>query len=1148
MKTCCKCTIKPCTACSCVKQNRPCTNCRFGAQCPNQKAVANSAAEPDLSQHIAQLKRTRRLIPRVPKGARIAVADGLARQITRVITDGTKDAWRSFCEFGYAVLGSPGRDRKTDTGPSPATQIRQNLSAYEETGEVPALRQSPGGRARRVATPKAPAMSRRVSAKLADGDVRGALRVLTSDDAFAQPSEDVIEQIAAKHPEPPADLRPLRPPSDGDAPLIATEADVLRAVQSFPPGSSAGLDGVRPAHLRSLLSRSCSEAGARLLTALTALTNLALSGGIPEFAVQTFFGAALIALRKKCGGLRPIAIGSVYRRIAAKVAAAAVSAQVGAELRPVQLGVAAANGCEAAVHAVRSFVADAGADDTASAIIKLDVANAFNSVRRDALLEAVRARAPAIYRLAWQAYSGATPLFIGGTTVWSRTGIQQGDPLSSLLFSLAVDGAARASDTDINAWYLDDGTIGGPLESVIPNIHRVKNELDKVGLRINSSKCEVSLLGANISSWRDDAVRRLQAHLPDIREVGPDTLELLGAPICDSQLRDQLLCGQRMIEKLVSRLHQLEETHQAFFLLKNYVSAPRLLYLLRSSPAYRYPALLARIDETVRRGAVVITNVNLRGDSWRQATLPVGLGGLGIRMTSDLALPAYLASTKSTAPLVAGINPAAATGLQCLEGDLIREWQQRTGVELPDVTKRHRQREWDRAAAAALAKQLLEASDSETDRARLRAAAQPHSGASLNAYPAAAVGTLLDRDALRTAVALRVGADVCAPHRCRCGAAIDSRGLHVLSCQLSAGRLPRHAALNDIIKRALLSAGVPSVLEPPGLDRGDGRRPDGLTTFPYAEGKCLVWDATCTDTFAASIISASAAQAGAAASAAENRKRRRYSELGRRYRFQPVAVETAGVIGQSSLSFLKELGRRISQETGDRREVEFLLQRVSVAVVRGNATSLRLAAGGGEAPPQMENMLASTASTALSEPPPNAPPPSAPAASPPSSPTGIPAPASPPPPSGRTCRAPPQLSSAAADLDAPDAPPPPPPPLPSPSPSPPPPLPSPPPPPPSQPPPPPPPPPPGSGSPRSPPRVSAGYSYASHERGDLMRQIREGTALRPLSGASRSPSVADAGPSGLAGAMARALADRKRAVQFSDGEDDENEENDEWGD
>ena len=52
-------------------------------------------------------------------------------------------------------------------------------------------------------------------------------------------------------------------------------------------------------------------------------------------------------------------------------------------------------------------------------------------------------------------------------------------------------------------------------------------------------------------------------------------------------------------------------------------------------------------------------------------------------------------------------------------------------------------------------------------------------------------------------------------------------------CRFSKGRHSRHASLNDIVKRALDSAKVPCHLEPAGLYRSDGKRPDGASVVPW---------------------------------------------------------------------------------------------------------------------------------------------------------------------------------------------------------------------------------------------------------------------------------------------------------------------------
>ena len=65
---------------------------------------------------------------------------------------------------------------------------------------------------------------------------------------------------------------------------------------------------------------------------------------------------------------------------------------------------------------------------------------------------------------------------------------------------------------------------------------------------------------------------------------------------------------------------------------------------------------------------------------------------------------------------------------------------------------------------------------------------------------------------------------------------------------------------------------------------------------------------------------------------AEEKKCEKYSHLVPNYFFQPVVMETSGVIGPNSLSFLRALGSRLAQESGEANSTAYLLQRLSIAV------------------------------------------------------------------------------------------------------------------------------------------------------------------------------------------------------------------------
>ena len=133
-----------------------------------------------------------------------------------------------------------------------------------------------------------------------------------------------------------------------------------------------------------------------------------------------------------------------------------------------------------------------------------------------------------------------------------------------------------------------------------------------------------------------------------------------------------------------------------------------------------------------------------------------------------------------------------------------------------------------------------------------RDGAQGHSGDWITAYPISLFRLRLDDETLQIHAAFRVGLDIYLAHQCRCWATVESDGLHPLSCRFSACRFLRHAVINGVIMRSLYTTGLHKILEMVGLDRGDGRRSDGVTSFFFKGGKALAWDATCTDSFSPS--------------------------------------------------------------------------------------------------------------------------------------------------------------------------------------------------------------------------------------------------------------------------------------------------------
>ena len=221
----------------------------------------------------------------------------------------------------------------------------------------------------------------------------------------------------------------------------------------------------------------------------------------------------------------------MFRRLTSKLAAKHVASRLACILKPKQLGVGVPGGCEAVIHAARNFIQSARDSSTPKVLIKLDVSNAFNTTDRSSFLRQILAHSPEIYPLLRQAYGFSSPLFFGENLMFSETGLQQGDPLASLSFSLVINSVISSIDCQFNAWYLDDGVFGGDVDEVCRNLSQVERSFALLGLHLNQSKCEVSVLGDHQDASLSAALAAVRNVMPGITETKCNKLVLLGSPM-----------------------------------------------------------------------------------------------------------------------------------------------------------------------------------------------------------------------------------------------------------------------------------------------------------------------------------------------------------------------------------------------------------------------------------------------------------------------------------------------------------------------------------------------------------------------------------------------------------------------------------------
>lgn len=432
----------------------------------------------------------------------------------------------------------------------------------------------------------------------------------------------------------------------------------------------------------------------------------------------------------------------------------------------------------------------------------------------------------------------------------------------------------------LNSWFLDDGIIGDGFNAILEDIRSVSAFSVESGLSLNPSKCEVYFINTQPEA-KEKMLSELNNLLPGIKVLDDSSFKLLGAPILEAGIDDSLAKGLESVRTLGKRLPMLD-IHPSLRLLRSSLASPRFQYLLRTTSTFTHAEKLSDIDEYYRHTLETITNNKFSDSSWIQATLPMSMAGLGIRRTVDLAQPAYFSSVYQSEELS---NKILANANLLIFDHNVSSMINAYPADLtpPNEELKKFQRSWDELQSNSIFEELL-SSSGPTDRARLLASSTKTSSKWLQAVPSQHLGLLLDNDSARVAVALRLGNNVCEPHWCGCGELVDPKGYHALSCNKTKGKYPRHGEINKTFSMAFSSAGVPTNLEPYGLSRSDGKRPDGITSYPWSRGRALIWDVTVVNTIAASYINATSRASGSAADKADNRPKKQLRLHSTRFR------------------------------------------------------------------------------------------------------------------------------------------------------------------------------------------------------------------------------------------------------------------------
>ena len=118
-------------------------------------------------------------------------------------------------------------------------------------------------------------------------------------------------------------------------------------------------------------------------------------------------------------------------------------------------------------------------------------------------------------------------------------------------------------------------------------------------MSMNPGKCELYAFDSDDNKTKA-VIEKFKSIAPKIKIVKTAELTMLGAPILNDAYDSVLNAKSLELQRMVDRVSDID-CHDAYFLLKNCLAIPKLLFFLRSAPLHESNKLL-ELDTILKIG------------------------------------------------------------------------------------------------------------------------------------------------------------------------------------------------------------------------------------------------------------------------------------------------------------------------------------------------------------------------------------------------------------------------------------------------------------------------------------------------------------------------------------------------------------------